>query len=815
MSGAQGGWAVEGAASGTDTYAVGGRADGWSGQGQPSGEAGTPGFALDALAGLGAAAFAALMLWSLPAFLGLPDGATTGLPVAAGGALGYVIAGPHGGTRRLRTAVPLVTVAALLGTVAVFALVPGGLAAMGGLGAQVVGQLAGWSASGALPAPSSSIIAAAAGLCVGLPVFHAARAGRPSLALLLGFALLVIEWEFVDDATVRLFWPLVLIALFWLAADRARETACVAEMDIGSPTPWVAFGMAGLAGLVVFGTLLLVPRHGGPANLGGVGVWIDHLPLVGPLEKATREGSLGYPSGGGGGPGAGSGSGTGAGLGTRTGGFDLAQTGFGGTTTELGGPVHVDNGVALSMTVAGSPAPPAVLYLRGTVRSLFDGSGWLVAPGAEAAEPTWPAANAGDVGRAFVAGSGIPAPFRLLNARITLQAATSANLFTVLSPLRLSAPVTWDTSGQVWVAAPPPAGFAYTLTSGVLPSDLYKTTDFAPYLAAGLPPGRTISPEDALRLATNGIRVEPAPVQGLPRGVGDLPPAADLQVPSGLLPRDKVLARVWTRGITDPLLMALAIQQHLLAYQYSLSPPPTPTGRDFVDYFLFGARRGYCTYYSSAMAVLLRTVGVPTRWVEGFRTSVPASGGTFLVRNAAAHAWVEAYIAPYGWLTFDPTPAAIPPPTVVGTAVRPKVGGHHLALPHYLWIAVFAPIAFVLLLGISALGNLLAERQAEAVPTLEAQVVWRACERVGARFGRRRHRDETPAEYAREISGAFPALAGAAEHLAAAYGRLRYGPPLPEGGGGAELQRLRDAWAGVQAAWRSVSPLTYTWRRWV
>lgn len=95
-------------------------------------------------------------------------------------------------------------------------------------------------------------------------------------------------------------------------------------------------------------------------------------------------------------------------------------------------------------------------------------------------------------------------------------------------------------------------------------------------------------------------------------------------------------------------------------------------------------------------------------------------------------------------------------------------------------------------------------------------MVWRAYERIGARFGRRRHRDETPTEYARAISSTFPPLAGSAERLAAVYGRLRYGPALRDGGAGdQEIHRLRVEWAGVQEGWRAVSPLTYTWRRWV
>lgn len=789
----------------------------WTSQSRDGGQGGAQWFALDALAGLGAAAFAAVMLWSLPAFVGLPSDPAVATSIVMGGIFAYVAAGPHAGSRRFRFGVPVGAALALAAAAAVLAVVPAGRGLLGGLAGTMWTQALSWAASGTLPAPAAFAVAAATGFLVGLPVFYAAQAGRPAAALLLGFALLVVEWEFVDNATVRLFWPLVLVSVFWLAADRARDTARFTEADVGSPTPWTAFGMAGLAGLAVFLVLLLVPRQGSPANLGALGVWIDHLPVIGTLEKATREGSLGYapgPSTTGAGA---SGSGAGAGSSARTDGFDLSQTGFGGSTTALGGPVHLDQHTALVMTVSGTPAPP-VLYLRGAVRDVYDGTGWLPGAGEQQSDPTWPAANAGAAGRAFVAGQDLPAPFQLVNARITLEGAASANLFTVLSPLRLSVPVTWDRGGEAWTNAAAPAGFSYSLTSAVLQGDVYTTTGFAPYLVSGT--RRLVGPEEALSLAEAGRGVAPAPVQGIPRDIGSIPNVDDLQLPPALPPRVRFLARRWTQGLHDPLLEALAIQQHLLTYHYTLTPPPTPAGQDFVDYFLFGVKGGYCTYYSSAMAVLLRAVGIPSRWVEGYRTTVPSGGGTFDVSNAAAHAWVEAYIAPYGWLTFDPTPAAAPAPTLVRgqprTRTAGQVHGFRLSLPHYFWLAIGLPSGFVVLLLVGALGNYLAERQPGLGTLEEAQTVWRACERVGARFGRRRRGDETPAEYAHELAAAFPALAGAVQRLAAAYGQLRYGPSPASGRPQEEpLERLRAGWQDVQSGWRTVSPLTYPWRRWL
>lgn len=791
----------------------------WSHPSPEAGAGGTPSLALDALAGLGAGAFAAVMLWSLPAFLGLPSDLDVALSIAVGAILAYGVTGPHSGTRRFRWGVPLAATAALLLVCAALAALPAGRSWLSRLAGMMAAQTLGWAASGGLAAPAALVAAAAAGLVVGLPVFHAARTGRPAAALLLGFVLLVVEWEFVDNATVLLFWPLILVSVFWLAADRARETARLGELDAGSPNPWTAFGMAGLAGIAVLGALLVVPRQGPPANLGGVGIWIDRLPMIGTLEKATREGSFGYAAGAASEVGPPPGNGSATGIQVHADGFDLSQTGFGASTSTLGGPVHLDNRTALVITVSGTAPRPATVYLRGAVRDVYDGTGWLPGPGEQQPDPTWPATNAGAVGRAFVSGAPLPVPFQLINARITLRSAASANLFTVLSPLRLSVPVTWDRSGEAWAEAPLPAGFSYTLTGAVLGGDVYTSTVFAPYAVSGMP-HQLVSPAQALKLAQTGRSVAPAPVQGIPRNIGQLPNPVDLEIPNTVPARVRLLADRWTRGLHDPLLEALAIQQRLLGYRYTLDPKPTPPGKDFVDYFLFDQRSGYCTYYSSAMAVLLREKGIPSRWVEGYRTTVPAGGGTFAVSNAAAHAWVEAYIAPYGWMVFDPTPAAAPTPTLVGSrpTAQPAVqgSGSRLSLPHYLWIAVGLPVGFGLLLLLGALGNYLAERQTGRTPLEEAQAIWRACERVGARFGRRRRGDQTPVEYGRELATAFPVLGPAAERFAMAYGRLRYGMSATAGrSASADLERLRAGWRDLQAGWRMVSPLTYPWRRWL
>ena len=132
-----------------------------------------------------------------------------------------------------------------------------------------------------------------------------------------------------------------------------------------------------------------------------------------------------------------------------------------------------------------------------------------------------------------------------------------------------------------------------------------------------------------------------------------------LSLPAELPPRVAELASQWTGAAATPYAKAAAVEARLRTeYRYDLESPsgaePNP-----LDHFLFESKRGHCEFYSTAMAVLLRTQGVPTRNVTGF------VGGTFnrfgryyAVRQGDAHSWVEVYLEGQGWHRFDPTPPA-------------------------------------------------------------------------------------------------------------------------------------------------------------
>lgn len=136
----------------------------------------------------------------------------------------------------------------------------------------------------------------------------------------------------------------------------------------------------------------------------------------------------------------------------------------------------------------------------------------------------------------------------------------------------------------------------------------------------------------------------------------------------------RVLAHnVTIDGTSDYARMRL-LEAHLSSgyYVYTLTPGTPPQGIDFVEHFLFAGRRGYCTYFATAFVTMARALGMPARYIEGFMASgTPSAEGYLYVYNHMAHAWAEVYFEGYGWIRFEPTPAAgvpqaDPPPPFSG-----------------------------------------------------------------------------------------------------------------------------------------------------
>ncbi len=130
-----------------------------------------------------------------------------------------------------------------------------------------------------------------------------------------------------------------------------------------------------------------------------------------------------------------------------------------------------------------------------------------------------------------------------------------------------------------------------------------------------------------------------------------------LQLPEGLDPRIPQLARDITAKSKSTLEKAALVEGYLKRnYKYTLNLTWNP-GLQPVSTFLFEAKAGHCEYFASAMAILLRAAGIPTRIVNGFLMGeYNPVGGDYIIRESDAHSWVEVYAPGRGWMEFDPTP---------------------------------------------------------------------------------------------------------------------------------------------------------------
>ncbi len=239
---------------------------------------------------------------------------------------------------------------------------------------------------------------------------------------------------------------------------------------------------------------------------------------------------------------------------------------------------------------------------------------------------------------------------------------------------------------------------------------------------------------------------------------------------------------------------------------YTLDAPAVPVGEDVADHFLFRQKRGHCDMFATSVAVMARAVGIPTRLALGY------AGGTYdperdrhVILESDAHAWVEAYVPPRGWVNVETTPvgdlAPIPPLRKAILRARFFLQDHPFAGTG-LAVGMFGGLLLaVVLMRRSATSSLRARAKRDS----RAAVVWaydQLC-RLLQRLGRPRRPSQTPLEFLASLEPAAAVQApgrGAAlppESLSPARGlteiflHARYGPgPVTEQTAHLALQRL-------------------------
>ena len=246
--------------------------------------------------------------------------------------------------------------------------------------------------------------------------------------------------------------------------------------------------------------------------------------------------------------------------------------------------------------------------------------------------------------------------------------------------------VRWIRSRGIPPASPPPSWYRERWGSTMHSYQIFGGPPGA-QLLFGLHPVYDVDSQAAIRPfmdRTGDIRYagQSAPVYRV-RSIMDRPspaelrgdPATDLPAAGAYLQLPRVSSRMLqladslTRGQPTRYDKALAVQQWLQQnFRYTLELPAT-RAQTSLEYFLFERRAGHCEYFSTAMAILLRTVGIPTRNVNGFLGGEWNEGAGYLaVTGNQAHSWIEVWFPEWGWVTFDPTPAGTGAP-VAGAGV--------------------------------------------------------------------------------------------------------------------------------------------------
>jgi transglutaminase-like putative cysteine protease len=198
--------------------------------------------------------------------------------------------------------------------------------------------------------------------------------------------------------------------------------------------------------------------------------------------------------------------------------------------------------------------------------------------------------------------------------------------------------------------------------AGVPARGIYQTTDDGTVdivqmrLTSPLLPGNRYTAAGSMSIATaDALRSAPA---NYPQWISE----TYLQLPSDIPREVKELAANIAGEAQTPYDKAHAIEQWLrtnITYDEDLEAPPP--GVEGSYYILFRTKRAYCTYYATAMVVMLRSQGVPARLVSGYAqgevnaTSGDANTAVYSVKNKDSHAWVEVYFPGYGWVEFEPT----------------------------------------------------------------------------------------------------------------------------------------------------------------
>ena len=311
--------------------------------------------------------------------------------------------------------------------------------------------------------------------------------------------------------------------------------------------------------------------------------------------------------------------------------FDLSKTGYQPLGGRLGGPVDLSDNEVLKVK------SQYQILLRGNIKNTYTGNSWVD----DASNYRSRMTDRYEEAQAHVFNLNLP-PEDLKNnfffddTDVFISPSINASS-TVFVPIRvidvkpdkmLTMLISFNTEGEVFSSRDIDAGISYTIRSQYVNYSAGGFGEYVAFVQSGLSEEEMAYPED---ITTNYLQPFPAATANINQ-----------------------LAFELTGGLQSDYQKALAIKSYMEnGFTYTLSPGAPPDDVDFVEYFL-QTGEGYCTYFASAMAVLGRSAGLPTRYVEGFKTLPGSAGKTQSITGENAHAWAEIYIKGFGWIPFEP-----------------------------------------------------------------------------------------------------------------------------------------------------------------
>lgn len=211
----------------------------------------------------------------------------------------------------------------------------------------------------------------------------------------------------------------------------------------------------------------------------------------------------------------------------------------------------------------------------------------------------------------------------------------------------------------------------------------------------GITVPRVLNPGESYSVTSDFVSPSPGELAAVE---GNYPPdiqAYYLQLPPGFPVDIRQLASRLTRRADTPYEKVQAIHDYLSGLTYSTKIDEPPEGVDAVEHFLFGQKSGFCLYFASAMAVMLRSVDVPARLAVGYLPGEPGEKtGEYIIRDKHYHAWVQVYFPGYGWVDLEATPggsAAQGQVAIETPWVSPDAIEHSAAWNAWQWLLPYGP----------------------------------------------------------------------------------------------------------------------------